>query len=120
MELIVAKHLGLPADHIFANRLLFDEANEFLGFDESEPTSRSGGKPVAVQRIADRLNASTVVLIGDGITDLEARPPAKLFIGYGGVVQREPVKENADWFVNHFDEISNVLDELNGSTASRQ
>ena len=40
-----------------------------------------------------------MVMIGDGATDLEARPPADLFIGYGGVARREAVEEGADWFV---------------------
>lgn len=39
------------------------------------------------------------VVIGDGVTDMQARPPAQLFIGYGGVVQREPVMEGADLYV---------------------
>lgn len=39
------------------------------------------------------------MVIGDGVTDMQARPPAQLFIGYGGVVQRKPVKEGADLYV---------------------
>lgn len=38
-------------------------------------------------------------MIGDGATDMQARPPADLFVGYGGVVQRQVVKEGADLFV---------------------
>lgn len=38
-------------------------------------------------------------MIGDGATDLQAKPPADLFIGYGGVVAREAVKQGADLFV---------------------
>jgi phosphoserine phosphatase len=36
------------------------------------------------------------MLVGDGITDLEARPPADLFVAYAGVVQRPAVVEAAD------------------------
>ena len=39
------------------------------------------------------------MMIGDGATDMQARPPADLFVGYGGVVQRQVVKEGADLFV---------------------
>ena len=46
-----------------------------------------------------------VVMVGDGATDMQARPPADAFIGYGGVVVREPVRRGADWFVTHFDEL---------------
>ena len=41
-------------------------------------------------------------MIGDGVTDMQARPPADLFIGFGGVVVRESVKQGADWFVTDF------------------
>lgn len=47
----VASILGIPIDHIFANQLLFGSSGEFLGFDSAEPTSRSGGKTVAVQQL---------------------------------------------------------------------
>ena len=36
------------------------------------------------------------MLVGDGITDLEARPPADLFVAYAGVVERPPVVAAAD------------------------
>ena len=38
-------------------------------------------------------------MIGDGVTDMQAKPPADLFIGYGGVVAREAVRAGADMFV---------------------
>ncbi|XP_057444761.1 phosphoserine phosphatase, chloroplastic-like [Lotus japonicus] len=47
----VASILGIPQENIFANQLLFGRTGEFLGFDENEPTSRSGGKASAVQQI---------------------------------------------------------------------
>lgn len=45
---------------------------------------------------------SKVVMIGDGVTDMQARPPADAFIGYGGVVTREAVLEGADYFIKDF------------------
>ena len=51
-----------------------------------------------------------VVMVGDGATDLEARPPADLFIGFGGVAVREVVKENADWFVTDLEAITEALE----------
>lgn len=47
----VASLLGIPEQNIFANRLLFGSSGQFLGFDENEHTSRSGGKATAVQQI---------------------------------------------------------------------
>ncbi len=48
-------------------------------------------------------------MIGDGATDLEARPPADGFIGYGGIVVRETVKAKADWFITDFNDLLKVL-----------
>ena len=48
-------------------------------------------------------------MIGDGVTDLEARPPADMFIGYGGVVVRDRVKKEADWFVTDFNVLIDAL-----------
>lgn len=47
----VATLLGIPLENIYANQLLFGSSGEFSGFDPNEPTSRSGGKAVAVQQI---------------------------------------------------------------------
>jgi hypothetical protein len=48
-------------------------------------------------------------MVGDGVTDLRAKPPPQLMIGYGGIVEREKVKEGADLFIKEFEEISRVL-----------
>ncbi len=105
----VAEHLGIPADRVFANRLLFDASGAYAGFDAAEPTSRSGGKAVALARIIERFGFKCVAMVGDGVTDMEARPPAALFVGYGGVVARERVRQGADLFVTHFDELTALL-----------
>lgn len=50
--------------------------------------------------------------MGDGITDLEAVQEsggADLFIGYGGVVKRQVVLENADWFIYDFKTLTQSL-----------
>jgi hypothetical protein len=47
----VADLLNIPKDHIYANRLLFNEGGEHAGFDPNEYTARSGGKAKAVEEI---------------------------------------------------------------------
>lgn len=53
---------------------------EYAGFDETQPTSRSGGKGEVIRRLKEK-GFRIVVHIGDGSTDLEASPPADAFIG---------------------------------------
>ena len=67
----MAARLGIPEKNIFANRLLFKNSGDFEGFDAEEYTSRSGGKAAAVQHIRGVHNYRTLVMIGDGATDLE-------------------------------------------------
>lgn len=108
----VALQLGIPPEDIFANQLLFGSAGEFIGFDTTEFTSRSGGKAVAVQHIRKVHGYNSLVMIGDGATDLEARIPggADIFICYGGVLLREAVAAKSDWTVLSFEHLSSALD----------
>jgi phosphoserine phosphatase len=39
-------------------------------------------------------------MIGDGASDLATRPVVDLFVGFGGIVSREKVKNGADIFVS--------------------
>ena len=48
-------------------------------------------------------------MVGDGVTDMHAKPPADAFIGFGGVVVREKVRDGADWFVTDLSELLDVL-----------
>ena len=105
----VADMLKIPRHRIYANNLLFKEDGTFAGFDAEELTSRDGGKPAVIQRLKDAHGYKTVVMFGDGATDMQARPPADAFVGFGGVVVRENVKKGSDWFVMDFKEVIDVL-----------
>ncbi|EDV29352.1 Phosphoserine phosphatase [Trichoplax sp. H2] len=105
----VATVLNIPFENIFANRLLFFYNGEYAGFDESQPTSESGGKPRVVAHLKSLYNYKNVVMIGDGATDMEACPPADAFIGFGGNVVREKVKNGAKWFATDMAELYEAL-----------
>ncbi|KXZ42951.1 PSP1 protein [Gonium pectorale] len=107
----LAESLGIPLSHVFANTILFDSHGAYAGFDESEFTCRSGGKPAAIRHIKDKYGYESVVMVGDGATDLEARleGAASLFVGYGGVVVRKNVAEQADWYIMDVQQLIDVL-----------
>jgi glycerol-3-phosphate dehydrogenase (NAD+) len=125
LVLPVADLLEIPRSNIFANRFVY-MADDTLGpegypqirvrgFDPKEPTSHEMGKPEAIRRIREMNPYNTVVMVGDGITDLEAVQEtggADLFVGYGGVVERTYVKEHADWWITHHDELTDALPRL--------
>lgn len=111
MTLPIAQHLGIPRENVFANRMLWqwddetEEPSRLVGFDMSEPTAQNQGKPQAIAKLRAEFPYNTVIMIGDGITDLEAVQSsggADLFICYGGVVDRPAVSAAADWFVKDF------------------
>jgi len=104
----VAKLLDIPLERIYANTILFAENGSYAGFDQTAPTCRDGGKP-ATLKLLQKQGYKKMLMVGDGATDLQARPPAKAFIGFGGIQVREKVKAGADWFVTGFDEVLAVL-----------
>lgn len=106
----VATELGIPIYNMYANRLFFTYNGDYAGFDTTQLTSRTGGKGEAVQAIRrDLADNAMIVMIGDGATDLEASPPADHFIGYGGNIVREEVRNRAKYYVTSFEQLSGEL-----------
>uniref|UniRef100_A0A2S2R327 Phosphoserine phosphatase n=1 Tax=Sipha flava TaxID=143950 RepID=A0A2S2R327_9HEMI len=77
----IAIELSIPLQHIFANKLKFFLNGDYAGFDEKEPTSKNGGKGEVISMLKEKYGYTKLFMIGDGITDLEACPPADAFIG---------------------------------------
>lgn len=94
--LAVARELHIPDEAVAAVDLRFDDEGAYAGFDEASPMARSGGKRVQLERwIAEGL-PRPILMVGDGVTDLEARPPADAFAAYAGVILRPQVVAAAD------------------------
>jgi phosphoserine phosphatase len=114
MILPLAARLGLPPQNVHANRFLFGDHGEFVDFDRERPTSRSGGKRHVVAKIKRENHFHSLIMIGDGVTDLESRATdglgADFFVGFGGNQERQIVKENADLFVFSFQELIDLFD----------
>ncbi len=105
----VARKCGVPREDIFAIDLLFNSDGSFKSHDPSAPTSRSGGKTIVAAKLKDLHKGFPVVVVGDGATDIEARPPADAAIGFGANVVREAVKAKADWFVTDVKDLIQAL-----------
>ena len=99
-----------PED-IFAIGLLWDEAGNYADFTRDAPTARSGGKAAVVSLLTERYGS--VVMVGDGATDMEARDQgaADAFIGYGGFKVRESIQAGACWFVHEMKEMTETIQE---------
>lgn len=87
---VLARHLALDDEDVFAVHVRFDESGDYAGYDEGSPLSQSGGKIEVVRAIA-RAAGGPICFVGDGATDLEAAGEAARFVAFGGVVRRENV-----------------------------
>ncbi|HTK54373.1 MAG TPA: HAD-IB family phosphatase [Gemmatimonadaceae bacterium] len=91
--LAVARVVGVDATHVAAVDIRFNADGSYAGFDASSPLTVSGGKRSAIELWdVDR----PAMMVGDGTTDLEARPVVDLFVAFAGVVQRPNVINAAD------------------------
>jgi phosphoserine phosphatase len=99
---------ALNVRNVHAVKLMFDTEDNFKDFDRRSLLTRPGGKELVVRDIRARSHGKAA-FIGDGISDLEAKLAVDLFIGFGGVVVRPRVKENADLYVT---DLRDVLQHL--------
>lgn len=109
----LARVLGIPGSHIRAVEVEFDQLagrwwdyqsyryggnpdERYLAFAPT-PLAESQGKAAVIRELA--AGRRRTVLVGDGVTDLNARSAVDLFIGFGGVVRREVVAREAEIFL---------------------
>ena len=93
----LAAHLGIPAANVHAVPLRFDRDGRYVDFDHGSPLWRNGGKIDVLRALPNGWRP--VAFVGDGVTDLETRGTADLFVGFGGVADRAAVRAAADAFV---------------------
>jgi phosphoserine phosphatase len=98
--------LGFTPAEVFAVRLAFDEEGRYSGFDDVSPLTTSSGKAMVVQRL---YLPRPVLAVGDGITDLAARPAADAFAAFTGFTYRAAVVRGADHEVTSFDQLLKLV-----------
>lgn len=91
----LAKLLNVSVENVHAVDVYFAENGDYLGYEIESLLAKNGGKAIIIKS----LQATNLVMIGDGKTDLEAQQAGAKVIGFGGVVNRKLVRENADFFV---------------------
>lgn len=115
--------LGVPPDHIRAVDVVFNRLagrwwdyhldREGVNPDEhyldhdAGPLTETYGKAAIVRELREG-HIGKALLVGDGISDLMARPAVDLLVGFGGVVRRERVAAEADVFIE-CDSLASVL-----------
>lgn len=106
--------LGVPRDRVYAVSMEYDQlAGEWWRYWEQPggqnpdanylavkagPLTGSGGKGEVIDRIRGRF-PGRAMLIGDGASDLEARPHVDLFAGFGGVAYRDRIAAQSPIYI---------------------
>ena len=95
--------LGVPID---ANHFAYSigKPRRIVGVKDDNLLIHSGGKREhIIFHRHNGLGTRRLVMIGDGMSDVETYPnAASLFIGYGGVEKRENVRENTPLYIEDF------------------
>lgn len=89
----VARRMGLTAEDVAAVGVEFGPDGGYVDFDVSSPLARAGGKAEVIRAWG---LTRPVLLVGDGATDLEARPAVDAFAAFMGVEHRPAVAAAAD------------------------
>jgi len=107
--------LGVPKDHIFAVNMAYDQLagawwryweqprghNPGATYLDVEPSPLTGshGKNRVIARLREE-HTGRAMMIGDGLSDLEASADVDLFVGFGGVVYRERISQAAPVYIH--------------------
>jgi D-3-phosphoglycerate dehydrogenase / 2-oxoglutarate reductase len=100
---------GIRQSHILANTLQWNKQEVACSFDAANPLAKSGGKAIAVNRLA---LSGTVIAVGDGWSDYEIKKAgsAHYFIAYVENCRRKAVIPHADKIASSFDDLLQWID----------
>ncbi|MEM7552997.1 MAG: HAD-IB family phosphatase [Cyanobacteria bacterium P01_A01_bin.84] len=103
----LAKYLGIET--IEAVKLFFNDDGSYKDFDRDYPTTRNGGKLEIVNELKQNYSPEKIVMVGDGVSDLETKPGLDMFIGFGRYAIRDKVKAEADYYIQDLVELLNLV-----------
>ena len=106
--------LGIPPHRLMAHRFQYGANGDVTGMDRGTAMAR-GGKPAALQALVPV--GSPILMVGDGVTDLELRSLGLVdrFVAFTENRRRESVVEKADDVASSIDELLELLELFDGS-----
>lgn len=102
----LAKELGVDEQRVHAVSVFFDEEGNYAGFDERSLLTRQDGKRTTVRDMGLR---GPILAVGDGMTDCEIRQVVESFAAFTGFMRREPVVQRADFVIENFDQLRELI-----------
>ncbi len=102
----LARELGVAEENVYAVSVFFDEHGEYAGFDEASLLTRQSGKRITVGQMELK---GPILAVGDGMTDCEIKSVVQGFAAYTGFTRREAVIEQADYVIENFDQLRDLI-----------
>lgn len=98
--------LGFTPAEVFGVHVSFHDDGTYAGYDNDSPLTTTAGKAMVVQRL---YLPRPLLAVGDGITDLAARPSADAFAAFTGFAYRSAVVRGADHELSSFDQLLRLV-----------
>jgi phosphoserine phosphatase len=102
----LATQLGIPEQKVHAVSVFFSANGDYAGFDERSLFTQQTGKRMAVEKMG---LPGPVLAVGDGMTDAEMRSVVNGFAAFTGFKHRAQVVELADYVIESFEQLRNLV-----------
>ena len=102
----LARELGVDKENVYAVSVFFDEQGKYAGFDDASLLTRQSGKRTTVGQMELK---GPILAVGDGMTDCEIKSVVQGFAAFTGFTRREAVIEQADYIVENFDQLRDLI-----------
>jgi phosphoserine phosphatase len=102
----LARELGVGEENVYAVSVFFNEDGAYAGFDHASLLTRQSGKRTIVGQMDLK---GPILAVGDGMTDCEIKSVVQGFAAFTGFTRREPVIEQADFVIENFDQLRDLI-----------
>jgi hypothetical protein len=92
--------------NLYAVSVFFGEQGEYTGYDDASLLTRQSGKRTTVGQMDLK---GPILAVGDGMTDCEIKSVVQAFAAFTGFTRREPVIEQADYVIENFDQLRDLI-----------
>ena len=102
----LAKELGVGQENVYAVSVFFDQDGGYAGFDDASLLTRQSGKRTIVGQMDLK---GPILAVGDGMTDCEIKSVVQGFAAFTAFTRREAVIERADYVIESFDQLRDLV-----------
>ena len=102
----LAKELGVGKENVYAVSVFFDDQGKYAGFDDASLLTRQSGKRTTVGQMDLK---GPILAVGDGMTDCEIKSVVQGFAAFTGFTRRAAVIEQADYVIENFDQLRDLI-----------